>query len=103
MFQCPGSLIGIGRENPSLVNVQPQEASWTKDPLHDHNHVYFALSDQTVLEHETWDSFVNGQSVRRYTLPSTMARGNFVVTDKNLYYVKVSYPANRRMVGHRIG
>ena len=89
VFGCPGSLIGIGREQSSVVNVQPQAAAWTKDPLHDISHVFLASGGQSVHEYSSWNDFISGNNINHFNLPTTMALGNFVVYDRDLYYVKV--------------
>ena len=89
MFNCPGSLTGIREEISKTIDVHPRPATWVKDPLFNVQHVFFAPSGNIVYEYSSWNDFEEGRSSESYTLPSNLAGGQFVVYDRNLYFVKV--------------
>lgn len=82
-------LTGIGEELSAKISGHRNPAAWTKDPLFNIHHVFYAPSGNIVFEYSSWEDFEAGNHLTSYALPNNVAGLQFVVYDRSLYYFKV--------------
>uniref|UniRef100_F6ZSD7 SUEL-type lectin domain-containing protein n=2 Tax=Ciona intestinalis TaxID=7719 RepID=F6ZSD7_CIOIN len=92
MFGCPGTLTGIASNVTMDTTMRAQKGAWTKDPIYNPHHVFYASPSQPRLQKfENMEHFVNGnRAISEYDIHYQMSGTSFVVYDGNLFFVKAS-------------